>query len=45
MRWREGVRDGARAELDRAQELTVAVGDPAVRALAYPDLVGSPLVA
>jgi hypothetical protein len=45
MRWREGFVTELGRSWTGAQELTVSVGDTAVRALAYPDLVGLPLVA
>ncbi len=45
MRWREGYVTSLDRAWAGAQELTVSVGDTAVRALAYPDLVGAPLIA
>ena len=45
MRWRAGFVTELGRGWPGAQELSVSVGDTVVRALAYPDLVGTPLVA
>src|SRR3954469_8819282 len=45
MRWREGFVTEVGRSWAGAQEVTVSVAGAAVRALAYPDLVGLPLVA
>lgn len=45
MRWREGYVTAVGRSWAGAVELDVSVGDTAVRALAYPDLVGTPAVA